>query len=93
LGVDAKFDGGISEKTASYDLLLGYEKNTLTSNLDAKINQKKFGDYDITLSVCTLLRSETKKRASELLLLNKKDLRTLVGLYTGHFPLKYYLYI
>jgi len=34
----------------------------------------------------------SKKRASELLLHNKKDLRTLVGLYTGHCPLKYYLY-
>jgi len=34
----------------------------------------------------------SKKRASELLLLNKKDLRTLVGLYTGLGPLKYYLH-
>jgi len=34
----------------------------------------------------------SKKRTNELLLLNKKDLRTLFGLYTGHCPLKYYLY-
>jgi len=33
-----------------------------------------------------------KKRASELLSLNKKYLRALVGLYTGHCPLKYYLH-
>jgi len=36
-----------------------------------------------------LFTKYSKKRASELLLLNKKDLRTLVGLYTGHCPLKY----
>jgi len=36
--------------------------------------------------------AKKKKRASELLLHNKKDLRTLVGLYTGHCPLKYYLH-
>jgi len=39
-----------------------------------------------------LIIKYSKKRACELFLLNKKDLRTLVGLYTGHCPLKYYLY-
>jgi len=48
------------------------------------------------LRYCTDVRSQnyslsTQRRTNELLLLNKKDLRTHDGLFTGHCPLKYYL--
>lgn len=47
VGLEVKVDGKASNKHVKYDVNFAYEKFKLESDLDAKINQKQQGDYDI----------------------------------------------
>lgn len=47
VNLEVKLDGKASNKHVKYDVNFSYDKFKLESDLDAKVNQKQPGDYDI----------------------------------------------
>lgn len=54
VGLVLKLDGKASNKHVKYDVNFGYEKFKLESDLDAKINQKEMGDYDVEFELAAM---------------------------------------
>lgn len=47
VNLEMKLEGKASNKHVKYDVTFSYDKFKLESDLDAKINQKQVGDYDV----------------------------------------------
>lgn len=77
VGLEVQLDGKASNKHVNYDVHFAYEKFKVESELDAKVNQKHTGDYDIEFEL-EALTNKVKLEAKRDIAGEKSTLKNML---------------